>query len=269
MQTKSRETTTPEINSFLLRGFRWYSFRLIRRHFHAVAMLRNAGSTLASIPDDQPLIVYGNHPGWWDPLTAQLVCATYFPQRDFFAPIDAAALQRYRVLARLGFYPIEMASTSGAANFLKCSRAILRRPNSSIWLTPEGRFCDARDRGAELMPGLAHLCGKLDVGRVLPLAMEYPFWEERQPEMLIALGAPIDVAAYADCDKSAWSRMLTDHLRATQDRLAEASISRETELFELVFRGSRGTDAVYDVARRLRSWVTRTPFQATHGGKFQ
>ncbi|WP_417736274.1 lysophospholipid acyltransferase family protein [Rosistilla oblonga] len=259
----------PEISRFLLRGFRRYSRRMIRKQFHAVALLREGLAQARGIAADQPLIVYGNHPGWWDPLAAHLVCETCFPDRDFFAPIDAAALQRYRILARLGFYPLEMGTATGAANFLRCSRAILDRPAASLWLTPEGRFCDPRDRSAELMPGLAHLCSRFEQGAIVPLAIEYPFWEERLPEMLMALGDPIDVAAHREMSKSDWRGLLTQRLRATQDQLARVAIDRDTEALEIVLRGGRGSGAGYDLARRFRSLFSGTRYQASHGGKLQ
>lgn len=259
----------PQINRFLLRGFRRYSRRMIQKQFHAVALLREGLIQVRRLPADRPLIVYGNHPGWWDPLAAHLVCETCFPGRDIFAPIDAAALQRYRILARLGFYPLEMGTASGAAKFLKCSRAILDHPAASLWLTPEGRFCDPRDREAELMPGLAHLCSQMDCGFIVPLAIEYPFWEERLPEMLLALGDPIDVATHRELDKSDWRQLLTERLRTTQDHLARHAILRDTEAFEIVLRGGRGSGVLYDLARRLRSICGGTPYQASHGGKLQ
>ena len=52
---------------------------------------------------DAPLIIYANHPSWWDPMIAQFLNRKLCPDRQFYAPIDAKALEHYRVLGKLGF----------------------------------------------------------------------------------------------------------------------------------------------------------------------
>ncbi len=144
----------------------------IRRHFHAIAIERQSRCE-DSLDKTAPLIVYGNHPSWWDPLVAHFLNQTLFPDRQFYAPIDQEALEQYRVLGKLGFYGVRLNTTSGAAAFLKQSMAILGHGGTAIWITPEGQFADARDHSAELMPGLAHLCTRMNDGWALPLALEY------------------------------------------------------------------------------------------------
>lgn len=257
----------PPINRFLLKGFRRYSRRLIRKHFHSVAFESACLNSLGDDDPSQPLIVYGNHPGWWDPLTANYVCESCFPGRDFYAPIDAAALGQYRVLGKLGFYGIDLSSTAGAAAFLSASRAITEVPGTSIWLTPEGRFCDVRDRSAELMPGLAHLASKLTHGRVIPMAIEYVFWEERLPEMLLRFGDAISIADNASKDKHAWGHLVTEGLRRAQDQLSELAIARDIDRFTVTMRGGKGSGLMYDISRRARAFFSGTQFKATHGEK--
>lgn len=155
-----------------------------------------------SLVGDDPLIIYGNHPSWWDPLIAHYLNLKLLSPRQFYAPIDAAALAKYAVFAKLGFYGVNLASHSGAAAFLKQSMSILEHPQTSLWLTPEGRFCDCRDHTAPLMPGLSHLCAKLRRGLVVPMAIEYLFWEERLPECLVYFGTPLDVADFAGRDST-------------------------------------------------------------------
>ena len=164
------ESNPPRVRSWFQSGFHAFLRPFLKRHFHAVAIDRE--SRFESLDESAPLIVYGNHPSWWDPLIAHFLNRTLFPERQFYAPIDADALQQYRVFGKLGFYGVNMDTTSGAAAFLKQSTAILgARERTAIWITPEGRFSDARDHSPELMPGLAHLCNRLSEGYVLPLAI--------------------------------------------------------------------------------------------------
>lgn len=262
-------TTPPPVAKWFQDGFHRFLKPFLKRHFHTIAVLQGGIENCRQV-GDAPLIVYGNHPSWFDPLIAHFLCRRWFPQRQFYAPIDASALAQYPVFKKLGFYGIELNSTKGAAEFLRTSQTILQTPATSLWLTPEGRFADARDWSAPLMPGLAHLCTKMpDNGCVLPLALEYVFWEERLPECLVAVGQPMIRSAYASLDKPAWHQMLTANLRETQHALSTACIARSAEAFEPMLGGRAGAGGFYDSLRRLRSWMTLQPFRAEHGRKFQ
>ncbi len=188
--------------------------------------------------------------------------------RQLYAPIDATALEQYKVFKKLGFFGVEMNSTRGAASFLKTTKTIFERPNSALWLTPEGRFADVRDNTAELMPGLPHLCSKMKTGFVLPMSLEYVFWEERLPECLIRFGEVVSLAEHTPQTKHQWADELSQRLRGTQAALAELVKARSAEPFENLLQGKQGASGVYDWSRRCKSWITGQPFQAAHGNQF-
>ena len=240
----------------------------MRRHFHTIAVERQSLEALGEL-GDSPVIVYGNHPSWWDPLIAHFVCRNCFENRQFYAPIDAAALAQYQVFRKLGFFGIDLTSTRGAAEFLKTSLGILHAPGTSLWITPEGKFTDARDYASPLMPGLAHLCTRMsETGWAVPMALEYVFWDERLPECLIRFGAPLRRSQHLETDKAHWNQLLDQGLRDNQKALAELVIARQPEPFEKLLSGARGAGGFYDGLRRLRSIFTRERFRAEHGRKF-
>lgn len=222
------------------------------------------------------LLIYANHASWWDPLTAILISPLLFPGFPMYAPIDAEALSRYRMFARMGFFPVERNSLRGAASFSRVSRHILSQPGNSLWLTPEGRFADVRDGSAPLQPGLGHLAARLQSAlfaeRVwfIPAAVEYVFWEERLPELLIRIGEPVDVKRGGGPQgKAEWQELLTQRLRDTQRSLAEAVISRDAERFEPLLSGSGGTFAVYDAWRAIVRRLTGERVDSDHGNKLR
>ena len=63
-------------------------------------------------------------------MVAVLLAERSCPRRNHYAPMDAAALERYRILSKLGVFPVEMTLARGAAQFLRTGLAILprRRP---------------------------------------------------------------------------------------------------------------------------------------------
>ncbi len=258
----------PPVPKWFQDGFHRFLRPYLGRHFHAVGIARESLSG-AIVDSGEPLVVYANHPSWWDPLLAHFLNRGLFPNRQFRAPIDAAALAKYKAFAKLGFYGVQTETAAGAAEFLKHSKRILESPDSALWLTPEGRFADSRDHAAELMPGLAHLCSRRRDGVALPVALEYVFWDERLPVSLVRLGEPLRIADHLDLDKVQWNDLLTRHLRENQDRLKQLAIARSSEPFDNLLVGHRGAGGIYDLFRRLKTMGTGKKFRAQHGKQFE
>jgi len=267
----SRPTATvspPPVSRWVQNGFHAFLSPYLKRHFHCIGLDRD-GADPRLLEPGLPAIVYANHPAWWDPLIAHFLNAQLFRDRQFYAPIDAEALRQYGVFEKLGFYGINLGSTSGASAFLRTSMSILSAGTTTLWITPEGRFCDPRDHSSPLMPGLAHLGTKLDRGCLFPMAIEYAFWEERMPLCVISFGEPLEVSAATDWDKPRWNAELVDRLRMAQRRVADIVIARDAELIEPLLIGTVGAGALYDTMRRFKSWMTRTAFRPGHGEKFR
>lgn len=253
----------PPISKRLWRGFSFYGNWYVRRHFHGVWMAKG-GEPKA--PPDVPVLIYLNHPSWWDPMVCILLANQYFGERKHYAPIDAAMLERYRFFGKLGFFGIVPDSVHGGRVFLRTGRAIMQQQDSALWITAEGHFRDVRQRPVELRSGVAHLLTRLNHGVVLPLAVEYGFWTERLPEVLLRFGEPIDIAAQPQRGADVWQGVLEQQLESTMDALAEDSRSREVERFERIAEGGAGVSLVYDLWRRLWARLTGSRFHREHGG---
>src|SRR5690606_11757938 len=160
----------------------------LRKSFRAV---RVAKPGVPTVSHELPLVIYANHPSSWDVVLVPVLLTRLFPSRRSFAPIDAVALQRYGFMRRLGLFGVAQDSYEGASLFLRVGRNILSQPDTLFYLTPQGRFTDVRDRPVKLRPGLAHLLSQVPRVTVLPLAVEYPFWDESAPEALVRFGEPM------------------------------------------------------------------------------
>lgn len=240
-------------------GFRGYVRRFIRRNFHAVRAL--GLEHLRSLPAG-PAVGFLNHPGWWDPMTGVLMTDLLFPGRKFAAPMDADALRRYPVLERMGFFPVARDSVAGTRDFLRTSRALLRSPSTLLWLTPAGRFSDVREP-APFLSGLAHLIDREYAGGLFAMAVEYPFWNERHPELLVAFSPPVDCRPLPE-DRDERTRSLEATLAETQATLARHAIARDPRAFATLSTGSSGIGGLYDIWRRVVAGLRRRTFQAEH-----
>lgn len=257
----------PPFSRVLHHWFMVYVRRSMRRHFHALRLLRGVGAE-PDAPDltGQPVILYTNHPGWWDPLVFFTVAQELWPDRLNYGPIDAAALGKYRFLERIGLVGIEPGTRRGAARFLRIARAAGRRLDVIFWVTAQGEFADPRERPMVIKPGVGHAALGNKDGVIVPMAVEYPFWNERLPEALVAFGDPMPMGPGSGLDAHAWNALLATRLEAIQDRLAHAARRRDPAPFRTLLAGDVGVGGVYDLIRRCRAWLKGERFDPSHSG---
>ena len=243
----------------LIWGFRRYVRRFINRNFNAV---RVANAASLGVDMTGPLICFVNHPGWWDPMTAVLITDEFFPNRRFHAPMDAAALENYPILGRLGFFPLDRATNTGLKEFLRHCRELLTDDVTAIWVTPTGRFTDVRDR-APFMNGLGHIAAVEQNIFLLPVAVEYAFWNERYPEVLIEFGSVLK-STDLPVVKSARTEYLQDCLARTQSSLSQKVIARNPDAFRTMTLGRSGIGGAYDFFRQIAAFFRGGRFQRRH-----
>ena len=248
----------PKISQPLLRWFRWIVRQNFERGFHAVRL-----QGIECIPGtDGPVLIYANHSSWWDPMVAFLLSGELMETRRHYAPMDAAALAKYKILAWMGVFPVEVSSARGAVQFLRTGESILRS-GGVLWVTPQGRFADVRERPVEFKPGIAALATRIPGCTVLPLAIEYVFWNERTPEALLQFGTPVVVGEGERPD--ALELRLKAALEVTMTEMQARAMSRDAGQFERVLvRGRVGVGGMYGVGKRLKALVTRTAYQPEH-----
>jgi 1-acyl-sn-glycerol-3-phosphate acyltransferase len=255
-------TELPRRWLWLMRLFRWYAWRYVRKHFHAVR-LSNSGHPFPP-PADEPLLIVLNHPSWWDPMIC-VVLSRLIAERDQFAAIDAEAVKRYAFFKRIGFIPVDTKSLRGAAKFIRTGATILSQPNRAYWVTAQGRFTDVRERPLAINSGVGHLASRLSAGAVLPLALEYSFWTERTPEALVRVGEPIRVADHPGLSGKEWTARIEDAMTRNLDVLNAEAISRDPAKFTEILAGKSGVGGPYDWWRRFKAMIRGEKFDPSHG----
>jgi len=243
----------------LLAAFQSYLPSYLGRHFNAVRVARSGQMPRL----ERPTVIYSNHASWWDPLVLLLVSGRCLSGARIFAPIDARALERYSILARLGFFPIEPGTVAGARAFLETATQLLAMPATAIAVAAQGRFADPRERPIALQRGVSRLLADRSDCDALPIAAEYPFWEERLPEALLRFGSV--VRAEPDESPDALHRRLERALETTMDELAFDAARRDPAHFQPLLSSRRqGVGFVYDTFERLRNRVKGRSFERAH-----
>ena len=239
----------------------WY----LKRHFHSLRVA-NAGRLNRRA---EPLILFGNHASWWDPLTAMIMGRELMPEREHYAPMDAIALEHYKIFKPMGFFPVDNASPRGAAQLKRAGDQVLSRPGAVLWITPESQFQDVRKRPIAFKPGIGALISRRGRLTCVPMAIEYVYWNERLPEILVNVGEPLEIADGTMEDARTWTNLMSYAMAATLDELAMLAIDRAPESFETVLAGSGGIGGIYEMWKRLQSAVTGRPYHHDHGSLHQ
>jgi len=233
-----------------VRWFNRYVRRLVRRRFASVRVLGEDADALAALDDfGGPAIVILNHASWWDPLVGLLLADALLPNRDACAPMDAVQLRRLGLFRRLGVFgvdPDDPATMREMTDHVVERFSKVGRP--TLWITPQGQFTDVRVP-VTLRPGAAAVAAKLPAVRVVAVGVEYVFWQDQLPEMLIA----IDEVHPQRRSLAGWQRAMQGQLQSTLDRLAGAVMARDERAFRPLLEGAGGkTGFFYDLWLRLR-----------------
>ena len=247
----------PHISKLVLAFFRRIVRGYFRRHFRAVRV--SHGERLGLV-EQGPLIVYANHSSWWDPMVSVLLAQKLLPGRRHYAPMDAVSLERYGILKRIGIFGVDLNSIRGAARFMRTGLDLLAG-GGVLWITPQGRFVDPRERPLVFKPGLAALAGKVRGGcTVLPLAIEYAFWNERMPETLLHFGEPV----FVDGTAADIEDRLKAALLETMEALERMSIARDPAAFAVLHAGRAGTGGFYALGQRAFARLRGRSFVPDH-----
>lgn len=254
----------PPVAKRQLHWFEVYVRFYLRRNFHGLHLLKQADlDRLAGYP----LLVCVNHPSWWDPLIGLYLSQRFFKARQQYAPIAAKGLAKYRFFERLGFFGIDTHRRAGSARFLRIGETVLSHPNGALWVTPQGDFTDVRHRPVTIEPGVGHLAHRLGRFAMLPLALEYTFWNERFAEAFACFGQPVLVSNGREHRASEWNQKFAAALETTQDALSTLVQMRDPGLFESLIKGGAGVGGVYDFWRASKARLQGKRWQPEHGNR--
>ena len=254
------EQTVAGYSTLSFRFFAWLFTRDFVANFHAVRVLGSSPQ-----PDVGPLVVVANHPSWWDGALFVWMSSALLDGRRCFTPMEARMLKRYSFFAKLGAFAVEPGTFGGASSFLATAEHVLKATEGAILINAEGHFADVRARPLAIAPGIAHLARRVPEATFVPLAIEYAFWDERRPNVLMRFGEPIPARSLAARSVTEINERFSDALAAALDELAKASMTRDPRLFRTVLAGRVGINAFYDLWRRARSALHRQRFSPAHG----
>jgi len=176
-------------------------------------------------------------------------------------------LAKYPIFWKLGFFGVQPGTRHGAIEFVRRSESILSEPAGLLAVTAQARFADIRERPARLARGLGYLAKRVQHALFVPLAIEYVFWNQRLPEVLLHFGEATEVrsAKTVGTSSSSWPKVFERKLESTQDALSLEAQKRDATAFDTILRGGAGQGGIYDWWRALRARLRGQRFSPEHG----
>ncbi|MCX7322547.1 MAG: lysophospholipid acyltransferase family protein [Hyphomicrobiales bacterium] len=242
--------------------FGWVFEHTFKKGFHAARIA--SGAPLA-LPRDKRIVIYTNHPSWWDGVTYVLLAKHLYPNYRVYTPVDAEVFGQYGFIARIGAFGVTQNSRRGAVEFISGSKAVFALPDGLLIVAAQGRFADPRERPLACGAGIAHLPDHVSGLVFIPLAIEYPLWSEKQPELLLKFGQAIDGQSLIGLPVRERLARLEGALESEMNQLAALAIAREEKAFDVWLLGTMGVNPIYDAWRRLTSKLRGRNFSAEHG----
>jgi len=214
--------------------FTWYAReKLVRKRFNRVQVAAGTRDALARLDrTDLPAVVLLSHSSWWDPLVALLLAAELAPSRSIAAPMDRRELERFGFFRKVGVFGVDPDDPSALEPMVAyVMQRFEREKRGTLWITPQGRFADAR-APVRCRPGAAAVAARavetFGGVEVVSAAIEYGFWEDQKPEIFLRF-APVSTEGVGT---ASWHRAITRGMQANAAALAELVIARDAAAFE-------------------------------------
>jgi 1-acyl-sn-glycerol-3-phosphate acyltransferase len=198
-----------------------------------------------------PLIIYLNHPSWWDGYMALVLNRLVLGNRfQGFCMMDEHELRRYRFFTWLGAFSVNRRDARSAAGSVAyIGRLLAVRPDRALVIFPQGEITPNDRRPLGMFSGMARVA-KLAGGATLwPVALRYEFRGLQRPEAFMRAGPAY--YAPAGSDIRALTTEAGARLTAACDALRDELNNEQLGEYRVLLRGRPGPDVLFDELRAL------------------
>lgn len=181
-------------------------------------------------------ILYASHNCWWDGVIGYLLCNEIL-KTDMRMMIEE--LVRFPILSRVGGFSVDKKSAKASIKSLEYSSELLKNPDISLWLFPQGIIKPPDFRPISFSTGISYLSEKVEKVNLIPIAIKYTFLRYGMPEVLIEVGKPIFVGNNIIDRKKFTAHLEQDYTQLLDKQALEISKGQLYE-YETIFRKKDG-----------------------------
>lgn len=154
-------------------------------------------------------LYYLNHTSWWDGLIPLLLNQKLFKQKAR-AMMEDKQMIEHGLFKRVGAFSVNLENPRSAVRSLRYAVESLKRPNSSLFIYPEGKIHPFRTEKLDFRDGLGWITSHLPGLDTVPVGIYIHTAMGDKPELFIRVGKPVPYRS--DSKREKLNRLFKDQL---------------------------------------------------------
>lgn len=140
---------------------------------------------------DSRTIYYLNHTSWWDGLIPLLLNRKLFRQ-NARAMMEDKQMKKHGLFKRIGAFSVHLENPRSAIRSMRYAVESMKRPNSSLFIYPEGKINPFHTKGLQFRDGLGWIAGQLESVDVVPIGIYIHTANHDKPELFLKMGTKVE-----------------------------------------------------------------------------
>lgn len=210
LRNKEEKFKPAKTSKFWLWVASMFFFNMLQNRFYA---FRYRGEeNYFEAEKDVPTILFAPHCNWWDGIVLYNTTHRIFHKE---IRLMVEELNRFPLLRRGGAYSVNKKSPQSAMKALQYSVDVVGDLRNMLCIFPQGIIRPPHFRPIEFQTGLAYIAenavkkyGKVNL---IPMAVDYAFFRDNRPEVIVEFGKRIELRKGNELDKMT-RRELTHYL---------------------------------------------------------
>lgn len=185
-----------------------FFFNMLQNRFYA---FRYKG--LENCEPNVPTIIFSPHSNWWDGIVLYNITHRIFHKE---IRLMVEELNRFPLLRRAGAFSVNKKSAQSAMKALQYSVEVLGDTRNILGIFPQGIIRPPHFRPIQFQTGLAYIAqnaakkyGKVNL---IPIAVDYCFFRDNRPEVVVDFGNVIQLTAENKLDRKDLTSLLENSL---------------------------------------------------------
>lgn len=144
-------------------------------------------------------IYYLNHTSWWDGLIPLLLNRKLFHQ-NARAMMEDKQMKEYEFFKKIGAFSVNLEDPKSAIRSLRYAVESMERPNSSLFIYPEGTIVPFSTDKLSFKKGLGWIAKQCPNVDVVPIGIYINNQNFDKPELFLEIGESLEFDASIDTD---------------------------------------------------------------------
>jgi len=200
-------------STWFIRIFDLYVRNLFWRRFQNIWVQQSYHPTPQS-----KTIYYLNHASWWDGLIPFLLNQKVMKQKARAMMEDKQMIQ-HKFFRKIGAFSVNLKSSKSLITSLRYAVQSMDRPQSSLYIFPEGEIMHFSTDKPSFKKGLAWIAERCPDADIVPIGIYIHTSKYDKPELFIKIGDPVKSKTVGNLEQSIeqYETMLQDILVTLQD----------------------------------------------------